>query len=75
MWNKFVLISKFQLNNDVNSKVNFRKMRVPLLCFTQKFYTNPKLTILRDFAEGFFVNVWQGSAHAFGYDIKRSSKI
>ena len=41
--------------NDVNSKVNFQKMRSPLFMFYSKFlfghHTNPRLAILRDFAE------------------------
>ena len=51
MGNKYiVLISKSQLNNEVNSNVDFQKM------FYSKFscsrHTNWKLAILQDFAEG-----------------------
>ena len=53
----YVLINKSQLNNDVNSKVIFQKMRIPLFMFYLKFscghHTNPKLSILWDFAAGF----------------------
>ena len=53
---KYVLISKSQLN-DVISKVNFQRMRIPLFMFYLTFscghYTTSKFAISRDFAEGF----------------------
>ena len=49
----YVLINKSKLNNGVNSTVNFQKMQI-LFYSKSKFgrHTNPKLAILRDFAEG-----------------------
>ena len=51
----YTRINKSQLNNDVNSKVSFQKMRIPLFTLYSKFlcgcHANPRLAILRDFAE------------------------
>ena len=48
--NTYVLISKSQLNNDVNSKENFQKMWISSSMFYLKFFcgrhTNPGLGIL-----------------------------
>ena len=53
--NMYVLINKSQLNCNVNSKVNFQKMRVLLFMLYSKFlcgrHTNTQLAVLRDFAE------------------------
>ena len=42
-----MLISKSQLNNIVNDKINFQKKQIPLFMFYSKFsggrHTNPKL--------------------------------
>ena len=51
----YVLINKSQLNNGVNSKVNFQKMRILLFMFYSQVFCgrhmNPRLAILRDFSE------------------------
>ena len=50
MRNTYVLISKSQLNNDVNSKEKFQKMWISSFMFYLKFFcgchTNPGLGIL-----------------------------
>lgn len=52
MYVKYILIiSKSQLNNEVNSKVNFQKMHIPLLVLHQILsvrHTNPRLAILHE---------------------------
>ena len=55
IWNTYLLINKSQLNNDINNKEKFQKMRIPLFMLYSKFFcgyhTNPRLATLRDFAE------------------------
>ena len=55
MTNIYLLTNKSQLNNYVNIKANFQKMRIPLFMIYSNLScgrrTNPKFVILTDFAE------------------------
>ena len=50
-----MLIDKYQLNNCINSEVNFQKMQIPVFMLYSKLlckgHTIPKLEILQSFAE------------------------
>lgn len=51
----YVLINKCQLHNGVNSKLNFQKTWIKFFMYSKfscAHHTNPKVTILLDFAEG-----------------------
>ena len=56
----YVLINKCQLHNGVNSKLNFQKTWIKFFMYSKfscAHHTNPKVTILVDFAEGRINNI------------------
>ena len=60
-----MLIIKSQLNNGVNCNINFQKKKDSIVNFLLEIsmwkFPNPKLTILRDFAEERFPEICQES--------------
>ena len=52
----YVLISKSQLNSDINNKVNFRKMQIPFFALYSKFsFVVTRIQNLR-----FYGTLWKG---------------